>query len=86
MLMNSPFVTQQAHGWAEQLLDDAALGDDAARIEHAFEAAFAQPPTTRQLQSCLDFLNRGRAEDSAVERWSDLCHMLINMKAFLFLN
>ena len=86
ILMNDPFVLQQARRWAKTLLEDTTLETDQQRIGHAFEMAFARLPSERQLQDCHQFV-RGRGESRPDEDiWTDLCHMLINMKPFIFLN
>jgi hypothetical protein len=90
ILMNDPFVLQQARHWAASLLKNTALQSEQQRITYAFEMAFSQPPSHRQLLRCRDFLSRP-AEFSGKPRpdenaWTDLCHMLINMKPFIFVN
>lgn len=80
MLMNDPFVVEQANGWAKRILQQEDSGD--ARIRLAFEMAFARPPSPAQLQRCREFV--GDSDDEQV--WGDLCHMLINLKPFIFIN
>ena len=81
MLMNDPFVIEQAQKWSEQIRLREA--DTSARIRLAFEMAFATEPSDAQLASCQEFLANG---DDEAKAWSDLCHMLINSKSFIYLN
>ncbi len=80
MLMNDPFVVEQAVKWAERIT--AAESETDARIQLAFEMAFSRPPSRAQLQQCRDFVEESGSRDA----WSDLCHMLINLKPFIYVN
>jgi hypothetical protein len=94
ILMNDPFVYQQAEVWARQVLGQKGTARD--RITAMFLSAFARPPSETELTACLDFLNRqaqlasasrGRqppVDDLAI--WADLAHVLINAREFIFLN
>lgn len=95
ILMNDPFVVEQAGAWARRLLADASLGTDEALIERAYREAFGRSPTIPEKDAALGFLARqvqehqGRDDRqlvSARERsWADLCHALFNVKEFVFL-
>jgi len=88
-LMNDPLVVQQAAHWAKKALADP---DQTAqqRIESLYRAAFARAPTPNELRSALDFLDRqtGRygAESNGPRVWADLCHVLMNVKEFIFID
>lgn len=84
VLMNNPFIVQQAGLWAEQVLADAS--DDRTRVERLYAAAFARPPTAAESAAALQFVARQREsydEDRAA--WADLCHALCNVKEFIYL-
>jgi mono/diheme cytochrome c family protein len=87
ILLNDPFVHDQAAFWARQVL--ARAGTDRDRIGQMFVRAFGRPPADSEYESCLAFL-RGQA-DSQVgppdeERlWSDLAHTLFNAKEFIYI-
>jgi hypothetical protein len=87
ILMNDPFVHQQAEVWAKRVL--AEKGTTADRVRGMYESAFARPPTEEELRACLAFLdeqaqlNRSRADDVAA--WASLAHVLFNAKEFIFL-
>jgi len=86
-LMNDPFVVGQAQRWAEQTL--AESGSAVERIERLYQTAFARPPTADELSSAIDFLQEqslrhgGGSDDVRV--WTDLCHVLMNVKEFIFI-
>jgi hypothetical protein len=87
-LMNDPFVVAESRRWAQH-----ALAEEPSTAEHRiavlFQIAFARPPTADETASAIDFLQHqslrrgGSSEDERV--WSDLCHVLINVKEFIFI-
>ncbi|MCA8986219.1 MAG: PSD1 domain-containing protein [Planctomycetaceae bacterium] len=78
ILMNDPFVQEQAKGWATRALD---LNEDPAeRIRWLYRSALVRDPTEQELAVALEFV-----EESSPERWADLAHILINTKEFIFL-
>ena len=81
MLMNDPFVIEQATKWSEKIR--SAEQDTDERIRLAFEMAFARPPSPAQLTQCREFL---ASESDEAKSWSDLCHILINYKPFIYVN
>ncbi len=88
ILMNDPFVVDQAKRWAERLQTEFATTDD--RLDVMFQQAMACPPTQHQLERSKAFLESQAAmygttaDDLRV--WTDLCHTVMNMKAFIYLN
>ena len=80
VLMNDPFVHEQAGHWATKLL---TLDSDQTRIETAYRQAFARPPSSEESQRLLAFLSESKDPKQA---WTDLCHILFNKKEFIFLN
>jgi hypothetical protein len=88
-LMNDRFVVQQAARWAERALAEPGR-NDTQRIDALYQTAFARPPSATERRDMLRFLKRqaGRYEcgidDPRV--WSDLCHVLINVKKFIFID
>ncbi len=88
ILMNDPFVHQQAEVWAKRVLGQG--GSDKERITRMYLAAFSRPPTDAESSDCLDFLVQQakladkKPDDPAV--WADLAHTLFNVKEFIFLN
>ncbi len=93
ILMNDPFVTQQAALWADRVLtrrDDTPPG----RVSAMYRSAFARPAEPAELTEALEFLDsQGREygltgdawkDDRRV--WADLAHVLFNSKEFLFID
>lgn len=92
ILMNDPFVRMAAKEWARQLL---AVPDQAEkRIERIYETAFGRPGTRAEVQHMLQFVSRQKAAYEAISEddgddlgaWTDLCHVVFNLKEFIFLN
>jgi hypothetical protein len=77
ILLNDPLVVEQAAIWARRVGREPAT-DDPDRLRRAFLQAFGRPPTDAECRSCLAFLRHAS--------WADLCHVLLNMKEFLFIN
>jgi hypothetical protein len=77
ILLNDPLVIEQAIRWAERVRSSSAR-DDRQRIEWCFLLAFGRPPSEQETRSCVEFLGRSG--------WPDLCHVLVNMKEFLFID
>jgi len=87
-LMNNPFVVGEAQRWAKRVLADTDRTPQ-QRIEAMYVAAFGRPPSDVELKDALTFLEEqckdyGKADDPRA--WSDLCHVLMNVKEFIFLN
>src|SRR5207244_2347680 len=87
ILLNDPFVAEQSHLWARNLLaDNFAPPQD--RIRHMYLAAFNREPTAPEAAAAIDFMNEQAREYSCLaddERvWADLTHVLFNVKEFVF--
>lgn len=82
ILMNDPFVHQQANIWAKTTL--ARPGTAAENIDDMYQRAFGRPPTDAERAACLAFLQRqtGKPDDPA--SWTDLAHVLFNAKEFIY--
>jgi hypothetical protein len=91
ILMNDPFVVQQAELWAKRTLADHP-GAAETRITSLYESAFARLATEQEIQDGIEFLKTQAAAYEAganwetdVRAWADLCHVLFNVKEFVFL-
>jgi len=88
-LMNDPFVVSEAKRWAEKTLAENGSSTE-QRIDVLYQTAFARPPTADELADAIDFLQEqslrhgGGSDDPRV--WTDLCHVLINVKEFIFID
>lgn len=94
ILMNDPFVIEQAGLWARRTLSEVQPGGaitspvdlTAARIDRMYRVAFARGPSEAEMAAAIAFLEPGAdpASDEA-GRWTDFAHALINTKEFIFL-
>ena len=92
-LMNDPFVIYEAQAWAKSLLARNDLSPR-ERIRVMYETIFSRPPAAGELAEAMTFLDQQgkayalkpdeRVSDPAL--WSDLCHVLMNVKEFVFIN
>jgi hypothetical protein len=88
ILMNDPFVVEQAKVWARRLPPNAATRQ---RVERMYLAAFSRPPVASELADAETFLREQgelyASEDPGDERvWADFAHVLFNVKEFIYLN
>ncbi len=92
ILLNDPFVMQQAERFAKQLLATEPLTQQ--RIERMYLEAFARLPDKTESSAAAHFLDLQRSEysaldsepDSQLKAWTDLCHVLFNLKEFTYLH
>jgi hypothetical protein len=92
ILMNDPFVVEQARRWAERVLARPDL-DARERIERIYRAAFARSPSDAETSAALAFLKQQAAligvpseeAESDPRVWADLCHVMFNVKEFIFI-
>jgi hypothetical protein len=94
ILLNNPFVVEQARLWAERAMAGPAR-TTRERAQELFRTAFAREASAEEVSACLEFLGpKSRArrgsqapeENLALSGWADLCHVLINMKSFIFID
>lgn len=96
ILLNDPFVVEQARLWAQRLLAEHQQCDTVERfhqaIVRAYEQAFARTPTSDEIELAESFFStQGQLYGISSEKarsdplvWSDYCHVLWNTKEFLF--
>jgi hypothetical protein len=82
-LLNDPLVLEQARLWAERLLSENAGQPLETLVDHLYRSAFGRPPTGDESAAALQFLGPGSVD---ARTWADLCHVLINVKEFIYLN
>lgn len=91
ILMNDPFVVEQAELWARRVLADPKRSAE-ERVTDIYLAAFARLPSEQELAVALEFLQQQAKElrlppdgwQSHVQVWRDLCHVMINSKEFIY--
>ena len=93
ILMNDPFVISQSKLWARRLLSRKKL-DAEEKITSLYRSAFSRRPSNAEQSAARRFLvEQGRRYGLAGEKglvderaWSDLCHVMFNVKEFVFVN
>ncbi len=92
IMMNDPFVAQQAEQWARRTLADPSQSAR-QRIARMYEEAFAREPAEDELATALGFIDEhgqelgipARQREIDPKVWADLAHVLVNVKEFIFL-
>lgn len=85
-LLNNPFVVQQAQLWAKRALAEPGPTTE-ERVRRLYVSAFGRSPSEGELADALAFLAEqaktyGKPDDPRA--WTDLCHVLFNVKEFIF--
>jgi hypothetical protein len=88
-LLNDPFIVGQAQNWAKASLKAQSDLNPEARVNELYLTAFSRPPDATECREALEFLKHqellnGTAA-SAEKSWADFCHVLFNVKEFIFL-
>ncbi len=86
-LMNGPLVVDLAGSWARRSLARPAASTD-ERIGRLYEEAFARQATADELATAREFVTSQSAAYGAKPNdprvWTDFCHVLFNVKEFVF--
>jgi hypothetical protein len=91
ILMNDPFVGEQARHWARRALTDEQTSPE-DRIRRMYAAAFGRKPSADEISAALAFLELQEREYGLMgetaardkRAWADLGHVLYNLKEFVF--
>jgi len=86
VMMNNPFVIQQAELWAKRVLAMPDLSPE-QRVTAMYESAFGRPPTKQELTAATQFVAEQVKEYGKPDHpkaWTDLAHVLVNAKEFIF--
>ena len=91
ILMNHPFVIEQTGNWAKQLVgtEDRSIE---SMVKSAYEQALGRLPTDAELEESVAFIE-DRAKElklkesatSSEELWTEFCHVLFNVKEFIYI-
>jgi len=92
ILMNDPFVIQQAEMMAKKIIEQPSLTLD-ERIEWVYKRAYARAPSPRELTEARAFMHmiagmHGVKEQDILttrEVWKEYCHAVFNTKEFIYL-
>jgi hypothetical protein len=90
ILMNDPFVVEQARVWARELVSDGSASP-ANRIRRMYLAGLGRGPSSVEVAAAVGFIDQqAREYGIAVDRsaadervWADLAHVIFNVKDFL---
>ncbi|MEM9658442.1 MAG: DUF1553 domain-containing protein, partial [Planctomycetota bacterium] len=83
ILLNDPFVVQQAAVWGRRLAREYSTGVE--RIEAMYLSAFARRPTDEEREALQAYTaERSASGADAEEIWSEAAHILFNAKEFSF--
>jgi cytochrome c553 len=93
LMLNSSLVHEQANAWAAKDMKLRKGYSTEQRIEHLFAKALGRQPSADEVQSLVEFLDDQAeayalppaARGSDQRLWTDLCHVLINAKEFLYI-
>lgn len=86
-MLNDPFVLEQCDLWAARTL--ANHTEETQRVDSLYRTAFGRPPTDEEASAAHEFIVEQAqsygvpADDRQV--WKDLCHVLVNLKEFIYL-
>lgn len=92
IMMNSPFVNEQATVWANRLVKDEQTLDQ--RVGRIYMEAMSRHPSQFELDEGQRFI-RTLAEEMKIPEneiagneklWREYCHVIFNLKEFIFLN
>ena len=92
ILMNDSLVIEQSKRWAERTLANSSQTPE-QRIESMYLTAFARRPTDREKLEAWSFLvsypgspaeAKSDPNKAPREAWTDLCHVLFNVKEFIY--
>jgi len=83
LLLNSPFMLEQAHALAARLTADPAE-TDANRVRRAYQMLFSRPPTPEETQMALQFLQQPEA--SGMPRWDRYAQVLLAANEFWYVD
>lgn len=88
VMMNDPFVHQQAASWAARLMRELPRAEDSERLQWLFETGFGRPAEPEEMRLALDSLSAFRALPNGnveIASWIDLCHALFNASEFIYI-
>jgi hypothetical protein len=85
ILMNDPFVVQQADRWVDRLMSESSQTTE-QRLDRMYLMAFGRHPSSADSAEAIAFLTSEGAGQPEADRdaWRHLCHVLFNVKEFVF--
>ena len=91
ILMNDELIIHQANRWAEHLLAKSEGWTAERRLDELYLTALGRRPDRKEREHALEFMGRQAEiyqEEGSGSRqvWADLCHVVFNMKEFIFID
>ncbi len=96
ILMNDPFVIEQAKIWGERLVKENQPIED--RIKTIYWSALGRAPDSSEITQAQEFVQIQAKEllrspkvneadiQNNVQIWQDVCHIIFNLKEFIYIN
>jgi len=90
IIMNDPFVSQQAEIMAKKLLAERELSFE-EKVSWLYLRAFSRKPVAEELKKVKDFMTMlqnmetSTETDKELELWKQYCHSIFNLKEFIYL-
>lgn len=78
MLLNDPFVIQQANAWSKAVCDTTS--DPKRRIELMYQKLLSRTATVSEIDSALELINNLSPDQNGPAAWEVLAHAMLNMK------
>jgi hypothetical protein len=86
VMLNNPFVIQQAGLWSRRVLAEPNRSAD-DRVGRMYQAAFGRDPSAEERATAAAFVADLTREYGTPEKaWADLAHALFNAKEFIFVD
>ncbi|WP_339727290.1 PSD1 and planctomycete cytochrome C domain-containing protein [uncultured Gimesia sp.] len=88
IMMNDPFVIQQAQLWGKRVTTDSNLKTTDDKIRWMYESALGRQPTPEELAVAKQFVlertkqNLNTADPATI--WAELGHVIFNLKEFIY--
>jgi hypothetical protein len=91
MLLNSDFALDESKALAERLLRDEPNASDSERFKSLWKLCFGRTPTEPELSRLQELAATLRSQressgQSPSEIWSDICHVVLNLNEFVFVD
>lgn len=82
-LLNDPMVIEQARLWGREMA--RRNGSTGEKIVGLYWSAFGREPSAAELARLVEFVDSKEDASGEEDRWSLVCHSMINAKEFIFI-
>lgn len=82
--LNSEFMTNQARAFAERIAKSAPTDDE--RVAFAYRVAFNRPPTEREKELALAFVQATPAQEEKLTRWQQYAQVLLASNEMMYVD